>query len=57
MSREYLDRRRDEIMAAALRCFAREGFHRTTMQHIVAESGHEQSISISAGFGNKPLSR
>ena len=39
VSREYLDRRRDEIMAAALRCFAREGFHRTTMQHIVAESG------------------
>ena len=39
VSREYLDRRRDEIVAAALRCFAREGFHRTTMQDIVAESG------------------
>ena len=39
VSREYLDRRRDEIAAAALRCFAREGFHRTTMQDIVAESG------------------
>ncbi|HKA15040.1 MAG TPA: TetR/AcrR family transcriptional regulator [Myxococcota bacterium] len=39
VSRDYLDRRRDEILAAALRCFAREGFHRTTMQHIVAESG------------------
>ena len=39
VSRDYLDRRRDEIMAAALRCFAREGFHRTTMQQIVAESG------------------
>src|SRR4029453_407531 len=38
-SRDYLDRRRDEIIAAALRCFAREGFHRTTMQQIVAESG------------------
>jgi AcrR family transcriptional regulator len=38
VSRAYLDRRRDEIMSAALRCFAREGFHRTTMQHIVAES-------------------
>ena len=39
VSRDYLDRRRDEIIAAALRCFAREGFHRTTMQDIVAESG------------------
>jgi TetR/AcrR family transcriptional regulator, transcriptional repressor of aconitase len=39
VSRDYLDRRRDEILAAALRCFAREGFHRTTMQDIVAESG------------------
>ena len=39
VSREYLDRRRDEILAAAMRCFAREGFHRTTMQDIVAESG------------------
>ena len=39
VSRDYLDRRRDEILAAALRCFAREGFHRTTMQDIVSESG------------------
>ena len=39
VSAEYLDRRRDEILAAALRSFAREGFHRTTMQDIVAESG------------------
>ena len=39
VSQGYLDRRRDEILAAALRCFAREGFHRTTMQDIVAESG------------------
>jgi AcrR family transcriptional regulator len=39
VSRAYLDQRRDEILAAAMRCFAREGFHRTTMQHIVAESG------------------
>ena len=39
VSRDYLDRRREEIMAAAMCCFAREGFHRTTMQQIVAESG------------------
>ena len=31
--------RRKEILGAALRCFARKGFHRTTMDEIVAESG------------------
>jgi AcrR family transcriptional regulator len=35
----YLQSRRRQIMAAAIACFARDGFHRTTMQDIVAESG------------------
>jgi AcrR family transcriptional regulator len=34
----YLDARRGEILKAALRCFARQGFHRTTMRDIVRES-------------------
>jgi AcrR family transcriptional regulator len=35
----YLESRRRQIMDAAIACSAREGFHRTTMQDIVAETG------------------
>ena len=35
----YFESRRKQIMDAAVICFAREGFHRTTMQDIVAETG------------------
>src|SRR5271155_101853 len=34
--------RRQEILAAALRCFARSGFHSTTITDIVRESGVSQ---------------
>lgn len=33
------DARRRQIIEAALACFARDGFHKTTMQDIVAQSG------------------
>ena len=39
VSDEHLQERRRQIMAAALACFSRQGFHRTTMQDIVRESG------------------
>lgn len=39
VSKEYLDSRRSEILDAALLCFSRDGFHRTTMQDIVRQSG------------------
>jgi AcrR family transcriptional regulator len=39
VSQAYLDARRGEILDAAIVCFSREGFHRTTMVEIVKESG------------------
>lgn len=36
---ELAEKRRRQILDAALRCFARKGFHQTSMQEICAESG------------------
>jgi AcrR family transcriptional regulator len=44
VSDEHKAARRRQILDAAARCFARDGFHRTSMQDIVGESG------ISAGL-------
>ena len=39
VSDEYMTRRRGEILEAAKACFAREGFHATSMRHIYRECG------------------
>ncbi|MFC8043616.1 TetR/AcrR family transcriptional regulator [Nocardia sp. NPDC057353] len=39
VSEEHLERRRQQIVEAAQRCFARKGFHQTSMQDVFAESG------------------
>lgn len=39
VSPEYGDARQRQILDAALACFARQGFHKTTMKDIVRESG------------------
>lgn len=39
--------RRGQILDAAIRCVGREGFHRTTMNHVIAESG----LSAGAVYG------
>ena len=36
---DHLENRRQEIVRAALRCFAREGFHATSVRDVVGESG------------------
>jgi AcrR family transcriptional regulator len=39
VNQDYLDDRRSEILDAAILCFSRDGFHRTTMRDIVRVSG------------------
>jgi TetR/AcrR family transcriptional regulator, transcriptional repressor of aconitase len=39
VSQTHLDARRQQILDAAIECFSRDGFHRTTMQDIVRQSG------------------
>ena len=38
VTEEHMEARRRQILSAALRCFARHGFHRTTMQDIFREA-------------------
>jgi AcrR family transcriptional regulator len=39
VSTQYRDERRAHILAAARRCFVRDGFHQTSMQDLVREAG------------------
>ena len=39
VSDRYLEERRQQILGAAVACFARQGFHRTTMKDIYSECG------------------
>src|ERR1700749_652219 len=39
VSSQYRDERRAHILAAARRCFIRDGFHQTSMQDLVREAG------------------
>jgi len=48
VTEEHRKGRRREILGAALRCFARKGFHATSMSDIIAESG----LSAGAIYGH-----
>lgn len=47
VTEEHRAARRHQIVSAAVRCVAREGFHKTTMAHVIAESG----MSAGAVYG------
>lgn len=42
---EKLEARRQEILTAAMTCFARNGFHKTTMADIAAEAGVSDTLA------------
>jgi AcrR family transcriptional regulator len=42
---EQLEARRQEILTAAIICFARKGFHKTTMADIAAEAGVSDTLA------------
>jgi AcrR family transcriptional regulator len=44
VTEQYVQRRRREILAAARRRFARDGFHATTMDDVIAEAGISSSV-------------
>lgn len=44
VTEQYIQRRRREILAAARRRFARDGFHATTMDDVSAEAGVSSSV-------------
>ena len=47
VTEEHREARRRQILDAAIECFMREGFHRTTMQDIISEAG----LSAGAIYG------
>src|SRR5690554_4518854 len=47
VSAEHRAARREQILAAAMRCVAEEGFHKTTMAHVIKASG----LSAGAVYG------
>jgi AcrR family transcriptional regulator len=57
VSERHATARRRQILAAALRCFERQGFQRTTMQDIFGESGLSPGAVYTYFFGKDQIVR
>ena len=57
VSEQHAEQRRRQILDAALACFAREGFHRTTMQDIFREADLSPGAVYTYFFGKDDLVR
>jgi AcrR family transcriptional regulator len=57
VTEEHVAARRRQILSAALRCFARDGFHRTTMQDIFREAGLSPGAVYSYFAGKQEIVR
>ncbi len=57
VSERHAEARRRQILDAALACFAREGFHRTTMQAIFREADLSPGAVYTYFFGKEDIVR
>ena len=55
VSEAHLAQRRQQILDAALACFARSGFHQTTMADIAAEAGVSDSLAYRYFSGKEEI--
>lgn len=55
VSEAHLERRRQQILNAAIACFARKGFHQTTMADIAAEAGVSDTLAYRYFSGKEEL--
>lgn len=55
VSEAHLERRRQQILDAAITCFARTGFHETTMADIAVEAGVSDTLAYRYFTGKEEL--
>jgi AcrR family transcriptional regulator len=55
VSGAHLEQRRQQILQAAITCFARKGFHQTTMAEIAAEAGVSDTLAYRYFSGKEAL--
>ena len=57
VAKEHGEARRRQIIDAAYRCFARKGFHQTTMRDIYEQADSARALSITTSLARTRSSR